>query len=292
MKDTVVIAFSGGTYGTYLEWCLTTLCSNTNPEAPFTEIGNSHKFTGNHLRHIDGWRRYVNGPAKFNFVRLHPKQKNTDNIAAHIDEISKDTSKIIYLRPDEKTSLLVVNNFFYKIWDSWITHSFDAAIDPNKIYKNWPVSIDVPITEVPRWIMREFLSFYLMPAWLDQVEFHSSASPAALTISVSELLFNFVKTLSAIESSFGLKYQQPISNILPLHEKNLQLQTYLLHDQICNSIINSIISGTDLSWSKLSLPSEAWVQWELRNHGFEIQCDGLDMFPTNSVHLKELLYSV
>lgn len=36
--------------------------------------------------------------------------------------------------------------------------------------------------------------------------------------------------------------------------------------------------------------SEAWIQWQLRNLGYEIQCHGLDKFPTNSVHLHELLY--
>jgi hypothetical protein len=155
------------------------------------------------------------------------------------------------------------------------------------------VSKDVPITEIPRWIMREFLSFYLMPAWFDQTEFYDNHSvPPALTITVSELLFDFVETLSVIKNSFGLEYQQPISNILPFHEKNLQLQRYLLHDQICNSIIDSIVSGTNLSWDELSLPSEAWVQWELRNQGFEIHCHGVDTFPTNSVQLKKLIYTV
>lgn len=293
MKDTVAIVFSGGSYGTYLEWCLTTLTSDANPTVPFTEIGNSHNFKGHHLQNIDGWRRYVRSPAEHQFVRLHPKTKNTDSIAAHINEISKDTRKIIYLQPDQQTVLLVVNNFFYKIWDSWIDHSFNTAIDANKIYSNWPVSRDVPVTEIPRWIMREFLSFYLMPAWFDQTEFHSDGHiPAALTIAVSDLLFKFPETLSVIKNAFSLEYQQPVSVIEPIHQTNLQLQKYLLQDKICNSIIDSVRTNTTVSWPNLTLPSEAWVQWKLRNCGLEIRCDGLDIFPTSSVQLRELLYPI
>jgi hypothetical protein len=40
------------------------------------------------------------------------------------------------------------------------------------------------------------------------------------------------------------------------------------------------------------LASESYVQWQLRNLGYEIQCHELDKFPTNSVHLKELLYTI
>jgi len=32
------------------------------------------------------------------------------------------------------------------------------------------------------------------------------------------------------------------------------------------------------------------IQWQLRNQGYEIQCHGLDMFPTNSVQLRKLIY--
>jgi predicted nuclease with RNAse H fold len=46
------------------------------------------------------------------------------------------------------------------------------------------------------------------------------------------------------------------------------------------------------TWEPLPLPSEAWIQWQLRNLGYELRCHGLDMFPTNSVQLRELLYRV
>ena len=42
-------------------------------------------------------------------------------------------------------------------------------IDVSKIYENWPVPSGTPAAKIPRWIQREFLSFYLMPAWFDML---------------------------------------------------------------------------------------------------------------------------
>ena len=65
-------------------------------------------------------------------------------------------------------------------------------------------------------------------------------------------------------------------------------------DSLCNQIVDSTIQGVDFSWADryLPLPSESWVHWQLRNLGFEIQCHELDIFPTNSKKLKELLYKI
>jgi len=292
-KNPIAIVFNGGAYGTYLEWCLTTLVSKTNVSIPFNSNGNSHKFPGNHLGDIQGWRQYISSDGQGQFVRLHPKTKKTDSITANMTEIAKDAQYTIYLYPDQETILLNLNNFFFKIWDNWIAHIFESEIDPNKIYKNWPVSSTTPIDQIPQWIMREFLSYYLMPAWLDQVEWQHNTSwqhQNSTTITISELLFDFESSLTKIKNFCNLEFQMPVANLLPFQEENLQLQRYINHDRICNDIINSIKNNTCISWPMLSLPSEAWIQWKLREIGYEIKCHGLDLFPTDSVSLRDILY--
>ena len=293
MKDTVAIVFNGGSYGTYLEWCLTTLCSDKEVQEPFTASGNSHQFKGNHLRNISGWQSYVASSNQFRFVRLHPKTKQTESLSVNLIEIAKDASHVIYVYPDHSRILLCVNNFFYKIWDNWLEQSFSGELDPNRIYANWPVDKNIPINQIPHWIKREFLSFYLMPAWFAQVEWNHIQHwqhPKSIVVTVSDLLFDFESTMLNIEKFCNLNYKQAISTLLPAHQKNLQLQKHIDHDAVCNQIINAVTNNIELNWDPLSLPSEAWIQWELRNQGFEIRCDGLDIFPTNSLHLKELLY--
>lgn len=293
-KDTIAIAFHGGSYGTYLEWCLTTLVSHAQIQEPFNQNGNSHKFRGNHLFDMRGWRRYLSSDAQHQFVRMHPKSSNKESVSDNICEIANNVSHLIYLYPGQENVLLNVNNYFYKIRNNWISYTFSKEVDLNKIYDNWPVDPATPVDQIPTWIMREFLSYYLMPAWFDQVEWerpHVYPCQNITVITVQQLLFDFVNTIMSIKNTCNLDYQIEPEQLLPSHVKNLQLQQYLDHDRICKEIIESIKNNTNISWPTLSLPSEAWVQWALRDLGYEIKCHNLDVFPTNSETLRELLYS-
>lgn len=291
---TIAKAFAGGTYGTYLEWCLSTLTSTSAIQSPFTRSGTSHIFKGNHLFDMDGWNRFVAAREQVKFVRLHPKVA-AESLTANLTQLCKQAEFVIHLYPTDDTMLLCINNSFTKVWDNWWGVQFKTSIDSSKIYQNWPVPPDTPIDSVPHWIKREFLSFYLVPAWNDMIEWDHTASwkhPRCLVVTVKDLLFDFENTLQNLVTRLGLDLKKEIKDILPYHKQNLERQKYLTHDQLCKNIVQSVLNNTALSWEPLGLCSEVWIQWSLRNHGFEIRCDGLDTFPTNSVHLKELLYPV
>jgi hypothetical protein len=297
-KNTIPIVFHGGGYGTYLEWCLTVLTSNLLIYSPFKSNGNSHGFNGNHLHNMAGWRQYVNSPDCWDFVRLHPKRKQSDSIQDHLDEISNQVNLFVYLYLDHSTLLLVLNNQVDKVGRDWWDHSFEnGLIDINKIYSNWPVDPGTPIKNIPNWIKREFLSHYLMPAWFDQIgwfypEHHNQ--PNCLFVPVNRLLHNIEDTVGQILDQSGLALTKSIDKLLPVHDQMIGLQKNINQDQLCKKIIQSV-NGTDmLDWGDqyITLVSESYIQWQLRNLGYELRCHGLDMFPTNSVQLKELLYTV
>jgi hypothetical protein len=202
---------------------------------------------------------------------------------------------IIYLYPDKNSILLCINNWYSKIYNDWWSVQFSTYIDPDKIYNNWPVTRDIEIKNIPRWIQREFLSFYLMPGWFDQVEWYHPDTwhnDRCYIVTIGDLLYKFEETLKQIELFCNLKYTLPIVELLPYHHQNLQNQKYLNEDLLCNRIVDAVVSGEEFSWDQRSLVSESWIQWQLRNLGYEIQCYELDKFPTNSVHLKELLYTI
>lgn len=290
---TVAIAFNGGAYGTYLEWCLTTLSSKDPIIAPFTDRGNSHNFVGNHLANFSGWQNYHHLGHRVDFFRFHPKTQKEESISKNLNEVCKSVDSMIYLYPDKNSILLCINNWHFKIYSDWWGVQFSKYIDPEKIYNNWPVDQNIKIEDVPRWVNREFLSFYLMPSWFDQVEWYhpdSWSSPNAQVITVNELLFDFTSTIQKIQRHCQLKFVRPITDLIPYHEQNLKLQLHLGQDQLCNTIINSITNNIEFEWGTLPIASEAWLQWELRNQGWEIQCQGLDIMPTSSIQLKKLLY--
>jgi hypothetical protein len=298
---TIGIAYSAGTYGTYLEWCLTALTSKDEIVAPFLPNGNSHKFEGN-LRLYSGYPRLFDEAyaveliKNLNFFRFHPKHDKHHLLSDNLTTMCNVTQSLIYLYPDKSSVLLCINNAHSKISNEWWTAQFNHHyIDPTEVYQNWPIDPNLEINQVPRWIKREFLSFYLMPSWFDQVEWYHPdiwQHEKCCVITTNELLYNFEHTLEKIEKFCKIKYVNPISDLIDHHKQNLQNQKHLNEDMLCKKIVESTVEGKNFSWSPRSLVSESWVQWQLRNLGWEIRCDGLDTFPTNSVHLKELLYSV
>lgn len=296
MNPNIAIVYNGGAYGTYLHWVLDTLTQNVPVESPFTNVGNSHLFNGPACDCMDLYRQRVQDHTDYNIIRLHPKTLKTESLTDSLNFVSNTSNKVLYLYPDSESVLLVINNYMSKIWTDWWTNQFIDQISKEKIYKNWPVSPDTPIEKIPVWIKREFLSFYLLPAWYNQVEWfhldHYTPKNNCQVIFVKDLLYNFEFTIEKTSNFLGVNFTKPISVLKDLHEVNLSLQQHKTQDKLCQNIINSVISRKYLSWQDQELPlaSQAYVQWQLRNNGFEIRCDGLDSFPNNSVQLADLLY--
>lgn len=292
---TTVIAYGGGAYGTYLEWCLTTLRSDLAIVPPFNSNGNSHRFKGNYVQGMEGWHQRNKQLLDAPFVRLHPKTKQHESLCDNMNHLCDSADSVVYICPDQDSVLLIINNLAYKIWNNWWQHAFATAIDPDKIYNNWPINKTVDINDVPNWIKREFLSLYLMPAWLAQTEWTRMLSwyhPKCCVVTVSQLLYDFESSIERIGAHCGFTFAKPVSVLLPYHQENLKLQKFTNQDQICKQVVDSIVNNQHLDWNDLTLISESWVQWQLRNLGYEIRCHGLDTFPTNSIQLKELLYPV
>lgn len=297
----IPILYNAGAYGTYLEWLLTTLTTDCPIIEPFSKNGNSHNYVGNPVKKsMPGWNEYISCiDSSVQFVRIHPKTLKSESLSKNIETVLDSVDRCIYLYPDQDSVLLNINNYFSKIWDNkWVQEIHDS-IGAEKIYKNWPIDPGTPIDLVPNWIRRELLSYYLMPAWYDQVEWYHPdrwQNNQCTTILINQLLNDIEGTLDQIQHDTGIVWVKPINDILPVHQKMLSLQKHRNQDQLCKDIIQSVTAqiDIDLDWANQELPlvSQSYIQWHLRNLGFEIECHGLDIFPTNSVHLKSILYSI
>ena len=291
-RDTIPIVFHAGTYGTYLEWALTTLTTDVDVVRPF-KGSTSHAYKGTHLINFTpGWANYLQSQMPKKFVRLHPRTKENECNNEIVSKLLETVDNVIYITPADKDTMLCVNNHYYKIRKNWWEYEFvNNQIDPTVIYNNWPVDPTVPISQVPNWIVREFLSLYLPPKWYSMISWRPD--PRCVQINIKQdLFYNFEHTINKIASQCQLKLTKPISSILGLHSEMISLQKYCGQDDICNQIIESVTNHLPFDWYKhpLTILSEAWIQWRLRNLGYEIRCHGIDLFPTNSVQLQELLY--
>jgi hypothetical protein len=300
VKKTLAIAYNGGAYGTYLEWVLNTLTTNVDVTAPFTkqgdQIGNSHgSKLGHHLIDMQGWKSYLASSDEFDTVRFHPKTASNDSLTANLNLVLRNCDKMVLVYPDTATKLLCVNNYMTKIWND------DVYSGPLKDFKladlqRFPIDPTAPINQIPRWIVREHMSFYLMPSWHDQVEWNFLTDwrhARCLNVTVTALLDNFESTVDSILKFWDRTPLKQVKDLVPVHQQMLELQTHRDQDHLCNAIIDCVVrSGPDFEWTQLPIASEAWIQWQLRNHGLEIRCDKLNQFPCSTDALKDLVYSM
>lgn len=297
IRNTIPIAFSVGCYGTYLEWALTTLSDSAEIVPPFTNTGSSHVFLGNHLANIEGWQQYLLANQFQQFMRFHPKQRKSQSLSENLDLVLESVDHMIYLYPDQDSILLVINNWLSKVRSDWWSHDILGSEGLEKIHSHWPSCAGLAADQIPIWVQREFLSFYLMPAWFDQVEWYHPEvwqRKNCITITVSELLHNFESCITRIQKFAALSFVKDPGLLQDYHTIMLDLQKYKTQDRLCRQIVQTTVNDTMFDWSdqEIPLPSQAWIQWQLRNSGWDLKCDGLDTWPTNSVQLKNLLYPI
>lgn len=295
MIPTVPVIFHGGAYGTYVEWCLTTLCSDQPIQAPFTVLGNSHGFQGHHVaRTCEEWTNYVESNKHYPFVRTEPKIYETQSAVEFLNLVMSSVDRAVLLYPDPHSIVLNLNNVYYKTFADFWKYYFESDPDgASYVLQNWPVPPGTHINDVAVWIKREWLSLWFVPWWLDILEWYLPdrwQSDRCCVVLLQDLLHNFEPTLQRVVDFLALDTCRSVQELISYHEQNLQLQKHIDQDQICNAVVDCTLNSQYYEWTPLSLPSEAWVQWRLRTLGWEIRCDGLDILPTNSVHLKELIY--
>jgi hypothetical protein len=311
LAQTIPIVYGAGAYGTYLEWALCNLTSDSDVPNNITDTGSSHAYGGNL---IEKWnpgssaQKFYHRPEYDwsqgypQFVRLHPKTLPTDSVDQTLLTLLDDVERIIYVYPDPGSVVLPINNMFFKIWKSWkswwdfhVKYSIGSGAEV--IHQNWPVIPGTPVDQIPIWIRREFLSYYLISSWLDQVEWYHLdrwRHPRCHVVLIHDLLYDFNRTMNDIQKFCNLDFKKPPHTLMSIHADNISKQKYLTQDQLCHQIVDTTMRQVEFDWKDrlLPLPSQAWIQWQFRNYGYEMKCHGLDIFPTSSVQLRELLYSI
>lgn len=290
-KNTIPIIFQGGAYGTFVEWCLNYFSGEDVVENPFNLNGNSHRFRGNHLLNIDGWRNYLTTNENFKFVRFHPKVKETESIIETIEETLLHAPKVIVLYHDDTLTLLGVNNKFDKIWkEGYLKHNED---DLNNHYRNWNKS---SLEHMDIWEIREFLSMYIFKQHAAEFEnklIEKYENKNIKKINIKNLFFNFENTIKDLLLWSDLALVK--DNFREIHDIWTSKQEHKNKDVIAKKIIESILEEKYYDWSNynLSIIDEAFVQMTLRDlHKLDLRCYNINVFPTNTKDLKELLIDV
>jgi hypothetical protein len=187
-----------------------------------------------------------------------------------------------------------MNNLFHKRDNHWL----DAQTNGMKsIYKGWGVALDTNVGGIPQWIIREWMSLYMMDMWFNLHEWGSNTTDTLSNdklkiIQLDDLLYNFADTITELSIFLNIEFTNRVK-LCTIHREMTSLQQHLNKDDICKRIIVDFLNGNDFAVNdNLSIVDEAWIQWELRNNGYEMYCNGLNDFPKNLYEFNKHTYKL
>lgn len=264
----IKIFYPPGGYGHFLGSCLyyfTELNITNKINFKFDENGSSHSF------------QIVNKKEKiFKFGHFE---------TLSIDE--KDTA--ICLIPHKDHHLDYFDNQFYKHkHKDFVSYLEDLNIDSNK-FAQWYVS---PDKKNSAWVRREWVSFWIADCLANSYKKDNYTKHNKFSIGVQDLFDDFYLTLKNACDYLNLTIQCNINEIKNVHCDFVKKQKFHNVQKNVHSWVIDTIDGIDSMSPCITIFDEAYTQYLLRKHGYEIQCDGLDKFPKNSSQLHKIIYKI
>lgn len=294
-KNTILTAYPAGCYGSFLDWCINWFSGHI-PEhiVPFTETGSAHYWSGHTLGDVKGdpqrnlsW--FLNTSEEPLSIRTHLNYDNICNQTQHINLISQhgdNFRKIILINHNVGCHLLVLHNVLTKV--------------RNKSYEQLTIKVVQRFKQqfnaeepIPVWQLREMISFYHQDVYCEMRDtYQPVVHHNVVNVGIKQLVYDFESTLSWLFDQLELPMSRK-SQLSVIKDQWLSQQCFIHRDKHCIDFVDAVLTGKNYEFeSPNHFIDEAFVQWKLRNQGFEIRCDGLDKFPTNSLQLKKLLYPV
>lgn len=292
IRTRIGIAYNGGAYGTFVHWCIEYFSGVIDGPLPFNSNGNSHKFKGLAVTEAAKLNKFFNSKKFLNtkVFRFHPKNHKHENAVKSITTALQHVEKCIVLHPTEQSILWNINNKFTKIWrNGWIDHEKNNFIDNLRQWNPGFVTLD----QIAVWELREFLSFFILKqhyAETDLPDILNYYNDNVLKIPLDALSTEFEKTIRSILDFCELEVRR--ENFQEVYSQWMPLQVHSDKDAFVNDIVDSVTNDWQYSWEskQLTLVDEAFVQMKLRDlHNLELKCYNLDVFPTNTNELKNLL---
>ena len=174
----------------------------------------------------------------------------------------------------------------------YITSQLPSNEIAQKLNQGWGYSNKFS-SNTPTWILREFFSLWIVDCIKDgySVEKYKNVN-SKIQITTQDIFLNFPTILHNICKKLNLLINIDNDSITENHKKFLNLQKYHNSQLKCQQWVNDIINSNYSLNPCQTIFDESYVQYLLRAAGFELQCDGLNILPTNSSDMKKLIYKI
>jgi len=271
----IKIVYPPGCYGNYLARCIytyTNLRQEKFTPLDFDKNGSSHVYRDKNL----GAHQFIK------IGHLNQMQLNPEDI-------------IISLLPDNDHNLDYYNNQFFKQENGqiikYIKNQLDKKQISEKVNNYWGYQ-DGFNNLTPRWILREWCSFWLTDAWNDSysVKNYSSISNS-IPINSTQLVENFDTVFYKLIRDLKLTLTVDLDIINQTHSKFFIKQRFYNSQLKCQQWVNKVFDTTESAEITFdTIFDESYIQYLLRSRGFEIECNELNQFPSQTNELKKIIY--
>lgn len=276
----IKLCYPKGCYGNYLGQCLyyfTNLNNNNLEDFSVDRRGSSHAFFNNVKAH--------------DHIQLGHSVSATDNSWPNIT--ISDTDFVVQIVPLKEHWLDYYNNHFFKHYQGNVIETISELFTVDEInYKlktQWDYH-DGFGANVPVWILREFFSFCIgnvLHSTYTQTDINNS-----ITLTTQDFFESFLDIFKNLCTRLGLTLTVNNNVLLQNNNSFIAAQYYHNSQSAVEQWIQCVIENKSALLSQLTFFNEAYVQHRMRQLGYEIQCNNLDVFPTHSQDLTKLIYKI
>jgi len=295
IEDYIPIIFNPGSFGTYLNFVLDNL-ESSHIRPPFQLDGSSHNYKCNWLYYENGeFRLEIKTDSKY--VLYHPKTSNEESIVENIKRVSNLVSECILIYPENDSLMISLNSYYYKRTNGSYLETLPKQ-EKDFLYSNWNLKQNTHPLDIPRWVVREYLSFRLIDEYLDILEWDNNIKKQLpldniYYLDLTKFLYHYDDTLSDIINYFGYTTNfDSRQELAVIHIQMLILQKTVNSDGMSREIILGLLENKNdnLVMAGLTIVDESYIQYVLRKYGYELKCNDLNHFPTHLGDLRNLIY--
>lgn len=287
-KNSVLIIYTSGAYGTFLDWCINYFSGQIADDCvPFQTNGNAHGWRGcstgdvNSIDYqtIDWWLNNGDVPLVLR-THMHDdmycQQEFLLRYAPHF-------RKVILMCNHVDCHLLILQNMLTKT----------KCIDPSTFFTQVADRFRQQFRTdqvIPRWQLREMISYWHEDWHCFMTDlYQQSDHPSVINVHPRRLIEDFEQCLIELFQQLDIKMSRR-SDLEAVKDRWLALQKFKDIDQQCCDIVKAVVTNQNISTAPLdnNVINEAFVLYKLRvEHNLDFACTGVDDFPVDSQTLRE-----
>jgi hypothetical protein len=288
------VFFVPGMFGSTIEYVLSNYTQEHTPvDATICSDGSMHSYHKQlHITNLDSVIDLVsNNPACKITTLIYPfKNQHLSEILTNFRFTESDKNILMHadsLRSAEINMLLQ----YHKIaFGTNLQHGL-TIFSGNNAHNivNWN-SDYTAYDQMKPWEWREWFSLFYV-TWTQEWQQSCDQVPEYfLKIKNTDVLLDTESTLTKLIDFCKLTVKPGLAEFVQEWQSK---QKYIVDEfYLLDQIIDSTITQQALTWQPVNIVAEAIVQQRLRAKGYEIRCDGLNTFPTDSQTLYNLLEKV